>query len=93
MLRNKLKRRKRYVILNKNRRDTNAGDLSLRIKSGSVRLYGDYEGPYNGIEPLIYTNIFSMTKEKDYYLHIIDAFGQEDNSAELYVDLTKVTVD
>lgn len=91
MLRNNLKKRKQYVILNKNRRDTNACDLSLRIKSGSVRLYGEYEGPYNGIEPLIYTNIFSTTKE--YYLHIVDAFGQEDHSAELYVDLTKVTVD
>lgn len=71
---------------------TNACDLSLWIKSGSIRLYGDFEGPFNGIEPVIYTNIFSMAKEKNYYLYINDAFGQEENSAELYMDLTQAEV-
>ena len=71
---------------------TDACDLSVKVKSGSVRLYGDFEGPYNGIQPVIYTNIFSMKKEKNYYLYINDTFAQEDDSSELYMDLTKVSV-
>lgn len=71
---------------------TDACDLSVKVKSGSVRLYGDFEGPYNGVQPVIYTNVFSMVKEKNYYLYINDIFGQEDDSSELYMDLTKVSV-
>lgn len=72
---------------------TDACELSVRIKSGSMRLYGDHEGPCNGCQPLIYTNIFSMAKEKNYFLYINDCFGQEDDSAELYMDLIKVAVE
>lgn len=72
---------------------TDACHLSMRVKSGSIRLYGDYEGPFNGIQPVLSTNIFSMVKEKDYYLYINDSFGQDDNSSDLYMDLTQVSVD
>ena len=67
---------------------TDACDLSVKVKSGSVRLY-----PYNGIQPVVYTNIFSMAKEKNYYLYINDIFGQDTNSSELYMDLVKVSVE
>lgn len=57
-------------------------------EAGSFSLVGDYEGPCNGINPIIHTNIFSMKEEKDYYLYLDDLFGQDDCSSELYIDLT-----
>lgn len=46
---------------------TDECDFSVQIKPGSIRLYGDYEGPCNGVQALIYTNIFSMKKEKELF--------------------------
>lgn len=57
-----------------------------------LEMYGTEEGPYNGYDPYIKTNMFDMTKEKDYYLYIDDMFGQDSNSSELYIDLIKTTL-
>ena len=57
--------------------------------AGVLKMYGEEEGVYNGFDPVLETNIFSMQNEQDYYLHIDDAFGQEDSSAELFIDLRK----
>lgn len=62
-------------------------------EAGSFTLVGDYEGPCNGINPTIHTNIFSMKEEKDYYLYLDNLFGQDDCSSELYVDLTGCEVE
>ena len=62
--------------------------FSVECGEGTLSLLGDYEGPCNGINPVLKTNIFSMKEEKDYYLYLNDRFGQDDCSSELYVDLT-----
>ena len=62
--------------------------LSAECGEGCLSIVGDFEGPCNGINPTIRTNIFSMKEEKDYYLYLDDLFGQDDCSSELYVDLT-----
>lgn len=60
-------------------------------KNESLSIRGSHEGPCNGINPVLKTNIFSMAEEKNYYLYIDDAFGKKNNeaSAELYIDLVK----
>ena len=65
--------------------------ISLTTVAGEIEIIGDYDGPINGINPHIKTNIFSMKEEKDYYLYIDDMFRQ-DCSAELYIDLKKAEV-
>ena len=67
--------------------------ISLQIKRNSISLYGDAEGPCNGYNPHIKTNMFDMREENNYYLYIDDMFGQDDNSSELYIDLIKTTLE
>ena len=66
--------------------------IAVNVKKDSVRFSGDDDGPCNGINPVLSTNIFSMEKEQDYYLYINDQLGQDDCSSELYIDLKKTTV-
>ena len=54
----------------------------------SLKLYGDFDGPMNGIDPMISTNIFDLSTEKDLHLYIDDMFDQEVSSA-LFIDLVK----
>lgn len=70
------------------------GDGMLVVSStpGEMFMHGDYEGIYNGYNPLIKTNIFSMKEEKNYYLYLDDRFGQDDATSELYIDLVKAEV-
>ena len=65
------------------------GMLSLHVCGDRLQLMGWDDGPFNGYEPLICTNMFNMTQEGDYYLYLDDLFGQDNCSAELYVDLKK----
>lgn len=69
-------------------------DWFVAIESGvnNILVRGDDDGPCNGYDPFIKTNIFSMKEEKDYYLYIDDLFGQ-DWSAELYIDLKKSKIE
>ena len=68
------------------------GMLSLHVCDDRVQLMGWDDGPFNGYEPLICTNMFNMTQEGDYYLYLDDMFGQDNCSAELYVDLKKAEI-
>ena len=63
------------------------------IEKDSIRMYGDDDGPDNGINPVLSTNILSMEKKQDYYLYIDDRFGQDDASSELYIDLKQTAVE
>ena len=63
------------------------------IEKDSIRMYGDDDGPFNGINPVLSTNILSMEKKQDYYLYIDDRFGQDDASSELYIDLKQTAVE
>lgn len=64
------------------------GMIAIEFKNNSMFVYGDEDGPINGYDSNISTNIFSMKEEKDYFLYIDDMFGQE-CSSELYIDLQK----
>ena len=65
--------------------------LAVTVKKDSVRFCGYDDGPCNGYDPVLSTNIFSMEKEQDYYLYITDLLGQDDYTSELYIDLKKAT--
>lgn len=67
---------------------SNYCDLACSYKKGVFKMYGE-EGAFNGYDPVLETNMFSMQQEQDYYLHIVDAFGQDGDSSELYIDLQK----
>lgn len=66
--------------------------IAVNVKKDSIRFCGDDDGPCNGVNPALSTNIFSMEKEQDYYLYINDQLGQDDCSSELYIDLKHTTV-
>ena len=67
--------------------------LGLDWDGETLKIYGDAEGPCNGYNPHIKTNMFDMNKEKNYCFYIDDMFGQDDFSSELYIDLIKTTLE
>lgn len=67
--------------------------IAIEVKDGTMLFHGEDDGPCNGYDPDIATNIFSMQDEKDYFLYIDDCLGQDDATSELYIDLKKVAVD
>ena len=67
--------------------------IAFDIKNGEIKVYGYDDGPFNGYDPRIKTNMFDMREEKDYYLYINDRLGQDDASSELYIDLIQTTLE
>ena len=65
------------------------GMIAYEYTDGMIDFCGEEDGPYNGYDPIIKTNMFSMGEEKDYFLYLDDAFGQDDATSELYIDLRK----
>ena len=61
----------------------------VKVCGGCVHMKGYGEGPYNGIDPHIRTNMFDMSVEKDYMLYIDDYFCDQEYSSELYTDLKR----
>lgn len=68
------------------------GMIAFEYKNGAIRFLGDDDGPINGYDPTLFTNMFDMSEEKDYYLYIDDALGQDDCTSELYIDLKKTVL-
>ncbi len=68
------------------------GMIAIYSKLNEVSLCGEDDGPSNGYDPDIRTNIFSMREEKHYYLYIDDCFGQDDCTSELYIDLQQAVL-
>lgn len=67
--------------------------IAVCVKENSVSFRGDDDGPINGYDPVLKTNIFSMEEPQDYHLYINDRFGQYDEAtSELYVDLKRVEI-
>ena len=66
--------------------------IEVELAKDHVRFYGVDDGPYNGYNPVLTTNMLSMEEEKDYYFYADDRLGQDADSSELYVDLRKVKV-
>lgn len=62
---------------------------SARCDENFFSMLGDFGGPFNGTNPRIQTNMFSMKQEQHYFLYLDDMFGQDDYSSELYIDLTR----
>lgn len=70
--------------------------ICVKLSNNALQIKGHEEGPINGIDPKIKTNIFDMTEEKDYMLYIDDFFcglWDQECSAELYIDLTHTEID
>lgn len=65
--------------------------ITVETVDDTMYMFGDCEGPINGYNPHISTNMFTMNEEKHYFLYIDDMFGQG-ASSELYIDLKKVEV-
>ena len=61
--------------------------IAYCYKNGEIRFCGDDDGPCNGYDPILRTNMFSMIEERNYYLYIDDLLGQDNASSELYIDL------
>ena len=53
-------------------------------------IYGVDDGPCNGIDPYVSTNMLQMETAQAYHLHIDDLFGQDGTSSELYLDILPV---
>ena len=66
--------------------------IAVDVTKDGISMYGYDDGPCNGYDPIIKTNMFDMTEEKDYYFHIDDMLGQ-DVSSELYIDLIKTKLE
>lgn len=67
--------------------------IAVQVNGNSISLRGDDDGPINGYDPVLKTNIFSMEEPQDYYLYINDRFGQYDEAtSELYVDLKRTEI-
>ena len=63
--------------------------VAVKVEEDRIAFSGDDDGPCNGYDPVLTTNMFSMEREKEwYYLYILDLFGQ-DYASELYIDLKK----
>lgn len=67
--------------------------LKTEISGQQISMVGFEEGPWNGYDPLIKTNMLDMTEEKDYYIYLDDMFGQDEASSELYIDLKKTILE
>lgn len=66
--------------------------LLVAVSDNTVRMEGCCDGPCNGIDPYIDTNMFDMTAAKNYHLYIDDYFGEQgeqEYSSELYIDLVE----
>ena len=63
--------------------------IAYTYENGEINFRGDDDGPYNGYNPVLRTNMFSMFDESDYFLYIDDLFGQNEATSELYIDLVK----
>lgn len=66
--------------------------VAVEVNDNTVRFYGDDDGPCNGYDPILNTNIFSVETEQDYYLYIDLCFGHDSYPPKLFIDLKKVTV-
>lgn len=63
--------------------------IAYRYENGVISFYGDDDGPCNGYDPVLKTNMFTMKEENNYFLYIDDLLGQDEATSELYIDLMK----
>ena len=63
--------------------------ISYTYQNGEISFRGDDDGPYNGYDPVLRTNMFNMLEENNYFLYIDDMLGQDCATSELYIDLTR----
>ncbi len=67
--------------------------IAFEYKDGVIRFYGDDDGPCNGYDPTLTTNIFSMEERENYFLYIDDRMGQDENPSQFFIDLTETTLE
>ena len=66
--------------------------IAFDYSNGVIRFYGDDDGSCNGYDPVIYTNMFDMREEKDYFMYIEDLLGQDEYASQLCIDLKKTVL-
>ena len=66
--------------------------IEVEFWKNGLKIRGEDDGPCNGYNPVIDTDMLSMTEEKDYHLYIDDLFGQ-DVSSELYLDIRQTELE
>ena len=66
--------------------------IAFDYNNGVIRFHGDDDGPCNGYDPVIYTNMFDMSEEKDYFMYIEDLLGQDEYASQLCIDLKKTVL-
>ncbi len=64
--------------------------IGYHYENGALQMYGEDDGSFGtDYAPILETNMFSMEKEGNYYLHIDPRFGQDKPTPELYIDLNR----
>ena len=63
--------------------------IAYTYENGEISFCGDDDGPCNGYDPVLRTNMFDMVEENNYFLYIDDMLGQDEATSELYIDLTR----
>ncbi len=66
--------------------------IAATVTDDYLSVEGDDDGPINGYNPDIKTNMFNMQKEGYYYLYIDDCLGQDKYSSRLDIELKKVEI-
>lgn len=61
----------------------------------TLLIRGDDDGPFNGVNPYVHTNMFVMDDEtKDYFFYLEDMFNMyRDFTSHLFIDLKKVAAE
>ena len=67
----------------------NDGFIAVDTDDGKLRIQGCDEDGCNGYDAFIVTDMYDMSKEKDYWLYVEDAFGQWGRCSRLNIDLLK----
>lgn len=65
--------------------------IEVNIDDNTLRVSANLSGPMDDCAPTLNTNIFSMEKERNYYLYIDDMFGQNVSSM-LSIDLIQTQI-
>ena len=63
--------------------------VGLQISGGYLIICGDDDGPSNGYDPDILTNMLTVTEEKNCYFHLRDNFGQNHDPSYVFLELKK----
>ena len=65
------------------------GEICAEFSGDKVTIFGTEDGPMNGIDPKIMTNLLDLSEPKDCCFYVNPMFNYDEPTPELYVDLIK----